>query len=122
MEYVFVYGTLKKGQPNHHILDSPGCYFIGEASLPTDQWEMYNLGAYPAITMATGPCEKIRGEVYEVDEKTFNKLDWLEGYPDLYDRAWEVIEYDSPKELDWAWVYYMPKAPTRRTPILDGVW
>lgn len=122
MELVFVYGTLKKGQPNHHILDNPNCSFVSAASTFPNRWEMYNLGAYPTIVPAVGPHEKIRGEVYEVDKETLEHLDFLEGYPTLYDRALVLVVLAGIKKPSLAWVYCMPRAPIHSTQILDGVW
>lgn len=82
---VFVYGTLLAGEPNHRVL--AGARFSGPArTLPA--FELVSLGPYPA--MVPGGATAVVGEVYEVDDAGLARLDWLEGYPDLYDR--DVID------------------------------
>jgi gamma-glutamylaminecyclotransferase len=86
---VFVYGTLKQGYGNHHILaDST---FIGEGTsisymvmIGKDYAFPYLLGygyEYPSAK-----SHRIKGEIYEVDKATLKRLDRLEGYPTHYDK------------------------------------
>ena len=42
---VFVYGTLRRGEPNHHILDRPP--LRRARTLPA--YELVSLGAFPAM-------------------------------------------------------------------------
>jgi Uncharacterized conserved protein len=43
---VFVYGTLKNGQPNHRVME--GATFLGRATV-TGKYRFASLGWYPAI-------------------------------------------------------------------------
>ncbi|MNS49465.1 Gamma-glutamylcyclotransferase family protein YtfP [compost metagenome] len=84
---VFVYGTLLEGEPNHHVL--AGARFLGPArTLPA--FELVSLGPYPA--MVPGGRTAVVGEVYEVSDAGLARLDWLEGYPELYGR--QAIELE----------------------------
>ena len=46
---VFVYGTLMKGESNHHFLENSKC--LGASSV--EGYEMYNVGWFPAINTST---------------------------------------------------------------------
>ncbi|ACY15343.1 gamma-glutamylcyclotransferase family protein [Haliangium ochraceum] len=79
---VFVYGTLRAGGPNHHLLD--GQTLVGQARTEP-AFELVSLGAYPA--MAEGGHASVIGEVYDVDAAALAKIDWLEGHPEYYRRT-----------------------------------
>lgn len=78
--YLAVYGTLKKGFPNHRVIQN--CKFIGEyETLPI--FTMYSLGPYPAVVHHGNTSITI--EIYKIEsEEIAKKLDRLEGYPTLY--------------------------------------
>lgn len=76
---VFVYGTLMKGENNHHFLENSKC--LGIAAI--EGYEMYNIGWYPAIIPREGT---IPGELYEVHESDMRNIDMLEGEGSLYIR------------------------------------
>lgn len=77
---VFVYGTLKKKQGNHHFLD--GAKFLGTGRTKQSNFSLYNLGYYPGLQLEGNTT--VRGEIYEVDDLTHKQLRRLEGYPSLY--------------------------------------
>lgn len=76
---VFVYGTLMKGETNHHFLEDSR--FLGASAV--EGYEMYNVGWYPAIIHGEGI---IPGELYEVPEGDMKYIDGLEGEGSLYIR------------------------------------
>lgn len=93
--YVFVYGTLKKEQPNHHWLtnlENGVSKFISEGTtvikFPLIIATSRNI---PFLLDKKGYGNKIEGEVYQVDEKMRSNLDILEKYPDIYDREKQDI-------------------------------
>lgn len=93
---VFVYGTLKRGEPNHHWLtrkENGIARFVGEGTtverFPLVVGTRYNI---PFLLDKRGEGHNIRGEVYEVDEKMFANLDILEDYPVYYDREVQTIK------------------------------
>ena len=102
MNYVFVYGTLKKGYGNHaaFLNKEPLCTIIAE--LP---FTMVDLGPYPALVPTHGLDRQITGEIYEVDDVILEGLDHLEGYPEYYNRT----QFDlRPYGIDGdAWVYFI---------------
>ena len=73
---VAVYGTLRKGGGNHHIL-----YGIPFDTDTISGYEMYSLGGFPYVIKSEDPESKITVEVYTVDNyRTAVNLDRLEGY------------------------------------------
>jgi len=107
---VFVYGTLKKGFPNHYWMELAGGKLIGEAVL--NGAKMFSCKYFPAIILTEGV---VQGEVYTVDN--IAPLDRLEGYPNLYQRT--LVETSRGE----AWVYHMSPDEVKNLPIIpSGVW
>lgn len=108
---VFVYGSLLSELNNHHFLK--GAKFLGKHELLMKA-SMISLGAYPALMK----CEDqyvIHGESYEVDDKGLERLDYLEGHPNYYQR--EQLE-------DGTWTYYLTEGcvPDVPIPVMTGDW
>jgi gamma-glutamylcyclotransferase (GGCT)/AIG2-like uncharacterized protein YtfP len=85
---VFVYGTLRRGQRNHFLLETSD--FIGEAATLTPYW-MITTGVFPVVLDAVPadfgfPPFAIAGEIYHVDDATLEQLDRLEDKGRAYDR------------------------------------
>lgn len=80
---VFVYGTLKQGFPNHHLLMEHYAKFISTDTLTG--YCMYSAGTFPFITKNLKNLTQIvHGEVYEVSKSCLQALDKLEAF-DLTD-------------------------------------
>ena len=109
--YVFVYGTLRKEQVNHYLLED--AMYCGDFVTPA-KFKMFDLGAYPGVT--SGGRSSITGEVYEIDRKQFARLDQLEGYPQLYDR--KLI----PTPFGQAWIYLYKESLAGRKLVVGGDW
>uniref|UniRef100_A0A0B6YU60 Gamma-glutamylcyclotransferase family protein n=1 Tax=Arion vulgaris TaxID=1028688 RepID=A0A0B6YU60_9EUPU len=116
---VFSYGTLKSGEPNAHIMTDPatGTYrFIGSGETvkkyPMIVGSQY---AIPFLLFIEGKGENVEGEVYEIDDDKFAALDYLEAYPDLYNRhkIGIAMTHDehrnpvNPGEIRECWVYFL---------------
>jgi gamma-glutamylcyclotransferase (GGCT)/AIG2-like uncharacterized protein YtfP len=72
---LFVYGTLKRGQRNHRLLD--GQEFV-RAARTRPGYRLLDLGPYPGLVESdTGGA--IEGEIYRVDAATLLRLDAFEG-------------------------------------------
>lgn len=87
---VFVYGTLKKGGPNHSVLSSTSngfaeyvCDGITAVKFPLVVGTRRNV---PFLLNAPETGHNVSGEIYSVDEKMFSHLDALELHPQLYER------------------------------------
>ncbi|CAH0551997.1 unnamed protein product [Brassicogethes aeneus] len=107
---VFVYGTLKTGEPNHNWFtkDEEGYHkFLFKAKtvakLPLIIATKYNI---PFLLYSPGNGHNVVGEVYEVDDKVLANLDILEEHPDYYIRELnEVQRLDGDKEVVKVWIY-----------------
>lgn len=86
MPKIFVYGTLRDGESNHHFLQSASC-------LLKQAWvhgELFDTDCgYPV--MKSHDIEKVIGEVYEVSSSVLASINELEGYQmngtnNLYER------------------------------------
>jgi gamma-glutamylaminecyclotransferase len=104
---LFVYGTLKAGYPNNALI-SDGELLGNHLTEPS--YTMYDLGAFPAISL--GGDTAIHGEVWRIAD--LELTDYLEGYPLFYDRVLIPTIYGD------AWVYFLPKVDG--TVIPDGKW
>lgn len=109
MELLAVYGTLKKGHPNHRVIED--AEYLGQEAI--EGWAMYSLGYFPCIVPM-----KLSGqvvvEVYKVPDLA--RADRLEGYPRFYDRT------KVPTSHGEAWAYFMRKVPPGAKRIKSGVW
>jgi len=110
---VFVYGSLKRGFGNHQLLEESE--FIGH-HITEPLYEMRSLGGYPGVLL--NGDTPISGELYRVDEATFQRLDRLEGYPRFYQRL------QIPTKEGYAWMYFLANEERYKDdPIVEsGVW
>ncbi|KAH7731127.1 gamma-glutamylaminecyclotransferase B-like isoform 1 [Aphelenchoides avenae] len=96
---VFVYGTLKQGEPNDHVMINPETgkqRFVGVAR---------TLGKFPLIVASK--YNRIQGEVYAVDDQKLVALDELEAHPIFYRREEHDVQLDDGSKLR-VWIYLMP--------------
>ncbi len=111
---VFVYGTLRRGEPNHHRLLNRA-RFVGEARTEP-KYELMDLGPFPALV--AGGATAVLGEVYTVDARVLADLDRLEGHPRFYHRT--AIRLDDGVVVQ---VYLMPGDRVAGRPrIVSGDW
>ena len=106
-EMLFVYGSLKKGFDNHHLL-SQHTKRIGKA-ITVSKFGMFedSFGNYPYLIPV--PQMRIHGELYEIRRKELlEKLDRFEGYPDYYERKKILVK--THRGTVRAFVYIQPHA------------
>ncbi|WP_232321886.1 gamma-glutamylcyclotransferase [Photobacterium jeanii] len=113
MELVFVYGTLRRGESNHALLQHAKC--LGEAVVSSG-YVLHDLGPYPGVIVDKHSQAPLHGEVYQVDSETFAALDRLEEYPTGYDRELVVTPYGA------AWLYVYLHSVTHAPVISNGDW
>ncbi|XP_051164418.1 putative gamma-glutamylcyclotransferase CG2811 isoform X2 [Leptopilina boulardi] len=125
---VFVYGTLKRGEPNHKIIENTNngnAKFIGSgktiAKYPLIIATKFNI---PFLLKKSGIGHQITGEIYDVDSEMLKKLDELEEHPNFYIRTEENILLNSQDQniadtilnentnLIKAWIYFLPNFKT----------
>ena len=118
---VFVYGSLlgpsnrETGEGafgNHRVIE--GAKFLGEHITDT-AYHFVNLGSFPGVIENGGTS--IVGEVYEVTDEIFTRLDMLEGYPTFYGRKQIKTAYGD------AWIYLLPESYCNKyAQVTSGNW
>lgn len=101
-EYLFVYGSLKKGFDNHGLLDKYAKR-VGKA-FTVRKFGMFedNFGNYPYLVPE--PIYKIEGELYQISRRELlEEIDEFEGSPDYYQR--EKIKVKTHKGVKFAYAY-----------------
>jgi gamma-glutamylaminecyclotransferase len=99
--FVAVYGTLKRDFWNHYFLE--GCKFVGKG-ITLGRYKLFDVGFPYAVPDKNGLPLLV--EVYELDTpKRLARLDYLEGYPDHYNRKIERVELEDGRVVE-AWLYY----------------
>ena len=82
MHHLFVYGTLKKGFPNHdHYMRSAKELGIYQT---IEKYPLILCGAryVPCMIFSPGDGHHVEGELYEVDDECLNRIDALERIQD----------------------------------------
>jgi len=114
-EYLFVYGTLRRGSASDmYRLLARNADYIGDACY---QGRLYRIEDYPGVVASKHPAEQVKGEVYALWEpaKILSMLDDYEGCgpgynePTEYFRArQEVVLDDGRKLMAWVYIYQHP--------------
>jgi gamma-glutamylaminecyclotransferase len=108
---LFVYGTLKLGGSNHHLMADS--VFRGEARTEAC-YRLCDLGDHPGMVRVEAPEHglAIHGEIFAVSDETRRTLDEFEGHPTVYERRPIVLPgLAAPVE---AYVY-LPALPAEVT-------
>ena len=115
MHLVFVYGSLKKGFSNHPVIENSK--FLGNTETVDRNFRMFSLNYFPTVAETEGEDFTIIGELYDVDTKTLQDLDRLEGNGHLYNRKKVKVYWGL--DIVEAWMYLrMPDdiiCPVRHT-------
>jgi len=124
MHRIFVYGSLKFGEINHHRI------FAGFDIKVRPAWtygDLYDLGYFPALTDGNN---KVYGELIEFNNlEILTRVDSLEGYRgensiyNFYERR--GIQVFSDKEEFTTWAYFLNKSKiidSEGELIISGVW
>lgn len=96
MTRVFVYGTLKKGQPNYFRMfndTNRTAEFLGSA-LTTEKYPLVIAGKYniPFLLNIPDQGKRVYGEIYKVDDEMLKFLDAFESVPTMYQRTVVKLE------------------------------
>jgi gamma-glutamylcyclotransferase (GGCT)/AIG2-like uncharacterized protein YtfP len=123
---VFVYGTLKRGEGNHHLL--AGAVSIEDA---TTSGRLFDLGYFPAMTLDRGGL--VHGElaIFSDLETALPRLDRLEGFVAAAPETSHYLRVAVPvhtvgKRVRRAWTYVYSPARLDRAPFAEplpgGLW
>uniref|UniRef100_A0A8D1KCP5 Gamma-glutamylaminecyclotransferase n=1 Tax=Sus scrofa TaxID=9823 RepID=A0A8D1KCP5_PIG len=100
MAHVFVYGTLKTGQPNHRVLldGAHGRATLRGRARTLEPYPLVIAGEHniPWLLQLPGHGRCVAGEVYAVDEQMLRFLDEFEGCPDMYQRTRLTVAVEGP--------------------------
>lgn len=113
---VVVYGTLKRGYENNHILEDS--LFLGTDRL--DSILLYDLGTYPGARL--GKSEGIEVEIYWIEHKTLLALDQLEEFDPELPRSSLYRRETIPTVHGDAWIYLFNGSVAGRKPLTKGSW
>lgn len=106
---VMTYGTLKRGKYNYPYMEAAGGEFVDEVISKNSIFQMVGVGhAFPGIVSGTS---QFKGELFSVPLSGITQvLDYLEGYPVMYDRGViEVKSLTSNKEYR-AFTYFLTES------------
>ncbi|ABE51304.1 gamma-glutamylcyclotransferase family protein [Methanococcoides burtonii] len=113
MNLLFVYGTLKRGYVNHHLLERST--FVLE-TCTEKKFQILDMGDFPAVVKDV-PVSTIDGELFNVDDSTLSDIDAFEG--EWFSRE-EVVLQDS----SIAWMYFLSEYVSHEgcPSITSGTW
>ena len=115
-QFLFVYGTLRKGGVNQLSDNSPGSNYVGAGTV---KGGLYDLGGYPGFLL-DGTEGRVAGEVYEIEAATLAALDEFESTAD-FQRSETSATVDG--EALTCWVYGPDPERCQDAPRIDsGDW
>jgi gamma-glutamylaminecyclotransferase len=97
-QVLFVYGTLKRGFGNHHVLC--GATYFGRAE--TEENFALFIGDYPCASKAL-EISAIKGEVYHLKQGLLASIDAFEG--EEYQRELTQVRLETGEVIS-AWIYF----------------
>lgn len=125
--YLFVYGTLRKSPSpraaSAHSRFLSDAIYCGTACITG---YLYSLGNYPAFVFNENSLSLVKGEIYQIDEKTMAILDEYEEIDpqnpnNEYQRCKLDITTDQGQAIS-VWVYLMNQKPDGKELIESGDW
>ncbi len=96
-ETVFVYGSLRRGMAQHHLIT--GAPFLGYGST-ADTFTLYDSGDWPAA-ITTG-VTAIYGELYALSTQKLAAIDAYEGHPHFFCRKRVML---ADRQITSIWIY-----------------
>lgn len=110
---IFVYGSLRRGQSYHHLLQN--AVFEGTAhTLP--QYHLLDLGWYPGVV--GGGHTSVTGEIFRVCAALCAQLDAYEDHPRLFRRTVAPLPDGSEVEI----YLYVAPVPAQARAVETGDW
>lgn len=103
LRYVFVYGTLRRGEQRDINLLQPAPFFIG---IGQTSGVLYDLGAYPGLRL--DGSQSVQGEVYQITAELERQLDAIE-------EVWPQQTGEYAKRLVWVRITDQLDAQTQQS-------
>lgn len=115
-EFLFVYGSLKKGFDNHKFLEK-STKRLGKATT-INKFGMFedSFGNYPYLI--TKPISKIDGELYQINRRELlEEIDEFEGAPDYYQRKKIKVKTHHGVNVAYAYIRIDAGMPEDQKPL-----
>jgi len=123
LSLLFVYGTLRRGEGRHDLLEELRAAWVGRGTVGG---ELFDLGPFPgAVKSDPLSPRQIIGEVYRLADppRALQALDEYEclasGEPNLYRREITTVVLSGGERLE-AWIYWLDQPPPVRRRIESG--
>ncbi len=100
---LFVYGTLKRGLRNHHLIGHQE--FLGEA-VTEPRYRVIDLGPHPGLIIDNANGLPVKGELWAVNERCLAELDAFEEAPGPFVR--EPVAIVGRQDLIFAYFMNTP--------------
>jgi gamma-glutamylaminecyclotransferase len=97
-QYLFVYGTLRRGCGNNRVMPRDAKFQAEVRTRPG--YALYDSGLPCMVKDA--PAHSVLGELYEISRESLRMLDRFEGHPTFYRR--EAIEVEGWISPVWAYL------------------
>ena len=117
-ELLFVYGSLKKGFDNHHLL-SKYAKRLGKA-ITIGKFGMFedSFGNYPYLIPV--PKMRVHGELYLIERsELLEKLDIFEGYPEYYERKKILVKTHKGTQRAFVYIQSHTAVPIDQKPLRE---
>jgi gamma-glutamylcyclotransferase (GGCT)/AIG2-like uncharacterized protein YtfP len=102
MVRVFVYGTLKRGERNHHLLAAASCQGAAvtrQAGFTLREYASTSSPGRITPSVQAGGAHRIAGEVYDLDAELLVRLDRLERLGLDYERQTVPLASGDPAQI-----------------------
>lgn len=125
--HLFVYGTLRKTHSpraaSAHTQFLSDAIFCGAASV---KGHLYSLGHYPGLLLDDDSPTNVKGEIYQINQKTLAILDEYEEIDQAktnneYQRINKMITNDQGEKFS-VWIYMVNQKPAGKELIESGDW
>jgi len=87
-EFLFVYGTLKRGCRAFHFLKDEQFFSEGYT---VRKYGFVSFGDFPAVVKNLRPCFHVKGEIFLIDGNKLSEIDEYENCPYFYLRESEKV-------------------------------
>jgi gamma-glutamylaminecyclotransferase len=102
---IFVYGTLKKDDFNHYLLENDK--FLGYGITEKPYLLVCDTLLYLFKKSNHEFSNNIKGELYDISDDTLKRLDNLEYHPYFYKRESIFVKNISTNEYVYSWCYFI---------------
>lgn len=117
LPYIFVYGTLKLGGSNNHLLE--GAEFISKV-VTYEDYDLMNYGGFPCMSPESLEGNRVRGQLFRIQEQHLERMDRLEGHPDFYYRSVVEVVSEETAHIEYAWAYFHHNPDLPLCPVIEG--